>query len=93
MRTLRLVLVPALVLSALLVGAVSLAHTHDPTAPGLYNSQCPLNDAAAHTVASPLSPPSAVSLAVAPVAPPPAQEGIAPDTVPGPAAPRAPPLG
>jgi hypothetical protein len=92
MRSLRFVLALALVVSGPLVGTVTLAHAHDASTPGLYNSQCPLNEAAGHTLASQLDPPAVAPLDAATILLPPAREWIALDAVPSPAAPRAPPL-
>ena len=92
MRHLRLVLALALAISALLVGTVTLAHAHDLATPGLYNSQCPLNEAAGHTLASQLEPPAVAPLDVATLLLPFARAEVALDAVPSPAAPRAPPL-
>jgi hypothetical protein len=92
MRNLRLALALALTVSAVLLGTVTLAHAHDATTPGLYSSHCPLNELAGHTLAPPLSPPSAARLDVVASPVPAAPEARAQAGVPGSVAPRAPPL-
>ncbi len=58
MRHVRLALLLALVVSAVLVGSVALSHVHHVGAPSLYNTQCPLNDWAGHEVVPLLSVPA-----------------------------------
>ena len=91
MRNLRLALTLALVISAVLVGTVTLVHAHDASAAGLYSSQCPLNEAAGHIGIPPLSALSGADLDVTafPVA---STIDVPPlGVVSNPAAPRAPP--
>src|SRR5207247_39513 len=47
-----------LVVVTLLVTGVAAAHTHDSAEAGLYNTQCPLQEAAGHATALPLTPPA-----------------------------------
>ena len=50
MWNLRFVLAVVLVVSAVLLGTVTLSHAHDASAPGLYSSQCPLWEFAGQSV-------------------------------------------
>jgi hypothetical protein len=47
-----------LVVVTLLVTGVAAAHAHDSTEPGLYNTQCPLQESARHGAALPLTAPA-----------------------------------
>jgi hypothetical protein len=92
MRTGRVVLAVVLAVAAILPATVGLAHAHDASAPGLYSTQCPLVEAAAHAVAVVLQPPSAAGVEVATTPIPGLPEARALDGAPALAASRAPPL-
>ncbi|HEV8616236.1 MAG TPA: hypothetical protein VGU22_12160 [Methylomirabilota bacterium] len=53
-----------LVVVTLLVTGVAAAHAHDSAEPGLYNTQCPLQELAGHATALLLAPPSLAALDV-----------------------------
>jgi len=80
-----------LVVVTLLVTGVAAAHAHDSAEPGLYNTQCPLQDSAGHAAALPLTPPAPATLDVVATAVPMFVDLTPVGAVPLAVAPRAPP--
>lgn len=92
MLRLRVAVVLALVVRAVLFGSVALAHVHDTSAPGLYDRACSLCELSGHLIAAPSPTPSAAPGGLVALPLPVAPDVPAPDVARSPAAPRAPPL-
>ena len=92
MRSLRPALVLAFVTIAVLVGSTTLAHAHDTSSPGFYNSQCPLQDLGGHAAAQLPTREAGTELAPAGSAAGLGRDQHRAEITPSPASPRAPPL-
>jgi len=91
MRNIRPGLALALVVIAVLLSCLPLLDADDTSAPGIYNSWCPLCDLGGQVAAPPLSAPAVVGLEVAVAPPPVADDQVPVPVVFEPASPRAPP--
>lgn len=81
----------AVIVTLLVLGVVVQVHVHDTSAPGLYDSQCPLQDATGRVTAASVSAPQQDGVAAAGTALPPPDTVIASAPV-SPAPSRGPPL-
>ena len=91
MRGYRSSLFVVVLIAALLVSGIALAHVHDASAPGFQNAQCPYSEFAPRSIDVPRSAPDTPPLYVAPLVLWVVLDAPAPQDLPATASPRAPP--